>query len=162
MDTDRLNRWLTLGANLGVFAGIILLLIELDQNRDLVKAQTRHAIADQYVNFMQETVNSGEVADIVIRVIDGDELTRQELLRYQFRLRIWFRIAANVHYQYGQGLFDELEFTSIKENWRGYASNSPGVADVWCLDRKNHPARFRAEMDAVILNLECVEQSVTD
>jgi len=162
LNTDGLTRWLTLAANVGVLAGIILLIAELDQNRELVKAETRHAIADQYINFMQETVNSGEMADIVLRVVNDEELTPQERLRYQFRLRVWFRIAGNVHYQYEQGLFDESEFASIKEQWRGYSSNTPAIAEMWCLDRNGHPPRFRAEMDAIFPDLECVERRGTN
>ena len=32
MDTDRLNRWLTLGANIGIIVGIVFLAIEVNQN----------------------------------------------------------------------------------------------------------------------------------
>ena len=42
MESERLNRWLTLGANLGVLVGILLLVFELNQNRDLVRAQTEN------------------------------------------------------------------------------------------------------------------------
>jgi hypothetical protein len=38
MAVDRINQWLTLGANIGVVIGLILLLIELDQNSDLLRA----------------------------------------------------------------------------------------------------------------------------
>ena len=48
MDSDRLNRWLTLGANLGVLVGIVLLLLELDQNRKLMRAKTRDHIASAW------------------------------------------------------------------------------------------------------------------
>jgi hypothetical protein len=39
MDSDRLNRWLTLGANLGVLVGIVFLAIEIRQNSDLARLQ---------------------------------------------------------------------------------------------------------------------------
>ena len=41
MDTDRLNRWLTLGANIGVLIGIVLLVIEVRQNNSNLVAQAR-------------------------------------------------------------------------------------------------------------------------
>ncbi len=37
MDSDRLNRWLTLGANVGVLVGIIFLAIQIRQNSDLAR-----------------------------------------------------------------------------------------------------------------------------
>ena len=39
MDSDRLNRWLTLGANIGVLVGIIVLAVEIRQNSDLARLQ---------------------------------------------------------------------------------------------------------------------------
>ncbi len=39
VDSDRLNRWLTLGANLGILIGLILVGYEIKQNSNLVRAQ---------------------------------------------------------------------------------------------------------------------------
>ena len=39
MDSDRLNRWLSLGANTGVLVGIIFLAVEIRQNSDLARLQ---------------------------------------------------------------------------------------------------------------------------
>jgi hypothetical protein len=36
---DRLNRWLTLGANLGVIVGLLILIVEVRQNANLTRAQ---------------------------------------------------------------------------------------------------------------------------
>jgi hypothetical protein len=38
-ESDRLNRWLTLGANLGVIVGLLILIVEVRQNADLTRAQ---------------------------------------------------------------------------------------------------------------------------
>ena len=50
MNADLVNRWLTLGANIGVLIGIFLLVYELNQNSTLMQAQisserSNHAIA---------------------------------------------------------------------------------------------------------------------
>jgi len=37
--TDRLNRWLTLAANLGVIVGLLVLIVEVRQNLDLTRTQ---------------------------------------------------------------------------------------------------------------------------
>lgn len=39
MESDRLGRWLTLGANLGVVLGLLILIVEVRQNADLTRAQ---------------------------------------------------------------------------------------------------------------------------
>jgi hypothetical protein len=40
MDSDRLNRWLTLIANFGVVVGLILLVVEIRQNTDFIKQES--------------------------------------------------------------------------------------------------------------------------
>ena len=44
MDADRLNRWLTLIANLGVVAGLVFLAVELNQNTKATIAEARWLI----------------------------------------------------------------------------------------------------------------------
>jgi hypothetical protein len=39
MLTDTVNRWLTLSANVGVIAGLILVAVQIDQNTRIMKAQ---------------------------------------------------------------------------------------------------------------------------
>ena len=39
MNADRLNQWLTLGANVGVLTGIVFLALEIRQNSELAKLQ---------------------------------------------------------------------------------------------------------------------------
>jgi hypothetical protein len=39
MNTDRLNRWLTLAANLAVFAGLVVLILEIRQSSAIAEAQ---------------------------------------------------------------------------------------------------------------------------
>jgi hypothetical protein len=39
MASDKVNKWLTFGANIAVLIGIVLILIELGQNADLMRAQ---------------------------------------------------------------------------------------------------------------------------
>ena len=43
-NTKKANRWLTLGANIGVLIGIFLLAYELAQNREAVQVMQKHGI----------------------------------------------------------------------------------------------------------------------
>ena len=46
MVRDRLNHWLTLGANIGVLAGIIFLALEIQQNTAATHSSTVQSITD--------------------------------------------------------------------------------------------------------------------
>ena len=54
MKIEPLNRWLILAANLGVLAGIILLVFELNQNRAMMRAQIRNEVAVQLIDLMSQ------------------------------------------------------------------------------------------------------------
>ena len=46
MDEDKVNKWLTLGANIGVLIGIIFLAVEIRQNTEMTRAQITQSRAD--------------------------------------------------------------------------------------------------------------------
>ena len=50
--SEVINRWLALGANVGVLVGLALLIMELGQNSDLLRAQIHQARSDNYEAFM--------------------------------------------------------------------------------------------------------------
>ena len=52
MKAKRINDWLTLGANIGVLIGIILLLVELNQNSTMMRAQTRFEVSQSIVDLL--------------------------------------------------------------------------------------------------------------
>jgi len=50
VDSDRINRWLTLIANIGVLIGIFLLIVEIDQNNGLMQAQIEQSRSETLVD----------------------------------------------------------------------------------------------------------------
>jgi hypothetical protein len=58
MNAERINGWLALVANVGVLFGIFLILIELDQNADLMRAQMTQARAEGLLDRYNEIVHS--------------------------------------------------------------------------------------------------------
>ena len=53
MESNRLAQWLTIGANLGVLIGILLLIAELKQNQDMMRAEIRHELSVGIVDLLQ-------------------------------------------------------------------------------------------------------------
>ena len=142
MEPDKINRWLTLGANIGVLIGIILLVVELDQNRQMIRAQTRNDISQQLSNRLLLVASNSQLNSVTRRARLGEELSadeeRQAYLYQVANLRDW----ENMHYQYRQGLFDEIEFAAEKTSWRFVISGNKGFANLWCLTRRNFSPEF--------------------
>ena len=115
MDSDRINRWLTLAANIGVIAGIAVLALEMRQNSDLMRAQIAMDRTSISMQTFSDWANSGEVARIeakLFEAVDGfpiaigwsDQLTVEESRRYFYRMRVRFFELRNDWYQCNQGL----------------------------------------------------------
>ncbi|MDH3675357.1 MAG: hypothetical protein OES12_07660 [Anaerolineae bacterium] len=116
MNADNVNRWLTLGANIGVLVGLALLIVELDQNSDLVRAQIHQARSDNFESFYVGVADTEHLLPVLAKFAaaggPADISALQELNPIErARLhRYWDgRIGGydNLHYQYKQGFLDE-------------------------------------------------------
>jgi len=141
---------LTLGANLAVLAGIILLIVELDQNRDMMRAQIRHELAMGIVDLLQTPANNEQLADLMYRAQSGGELSPTELFQFQLRTNALFRYWEDVHYQYRVGLYDETEFARQRDAWKASFGNSRLGRKYWCQVRLLYSPEFMAEMDNLV------------
>lgn len=155
MDADRLNRWLTLGANLGVLVGIALLIVEIDQNRDMMRAQTRHDIAAGIVDLLLVPASNQQLAELMYRAENGGQLTPEESFQFKMRTNALLRYWEDVHYQYRVGLYDEVEFSRQKEAWRAAMIRSLGMRVYWCDVRALYSPEFMADMDALVPEPGC-------
>jgi len=128
MDRDKLNKWLTLTANLAVVAGIVFLALELRQNNELLKAEIRTIRHNVRAADYLLPVEHEQYANALIKKRHGDSLTEYE------RLILNRTIAATLYnYQY---VFTEYRLGRIEENslplddWRagldGETSSDPG------------------------------------
>ena len=116
MDSNRLNRWLTLIANVGVVIGLVLLLIELDQNSDLMQAQIHQARSDGHVANRMAVADSEFLLLARLKVEEAggfanpnamDSLTPEESFRIKDFLTARHQDYDNLFYQYQQGYLDE-------------------------------------------------------
>lgn len=154
MKTGQLHRWLTLGANFGVLIGLILLVVELSQNAAMMRAQTRNELAVGIVDLFARVAENPQLASLRRRADAGEELSPDETYQYEIITRAFFRYWENVHYQYRQDLYDEVEFSRQREAWRSYVVASPALRRFWCTQKGGFSAEFADEFDA-LLPLKC-------
>ena len=150
MDSNKVNRWLTLGANLGVLIGIILLIVELDQNRDMMRAQTRNELAMGIVEILSVPAIETHIAIIMQRAAAGEELSAVEEIQFSHRTSAMYRYWENVHYQYRMGLYDGVEFSKQRDAWEQFLNTSIGHIKIWCTFRGNASPEFVREVDALL------------
>ena len=138
MNADNVNKWLTLSANIGVVIGLMLLLVELNQNRDLVRAQIHQDRSDAWVANRFARADSEFVIPVLEKLYAAgfpDNLDAMQKLTPVDRRRVYDVLDAfsgdydNMFFQYQQGYLDEEFYrtkieTSIRELapwWKKYA-----------------------------------------
>ena len=106
MDMDKINRWLTLIANVGVLMGILLVAYEirqtnvaLDRDYDALRTDIQGRSREGWREFNSRIINSAEVADIWMRGRAGEPLEPAEEVR--------FRYLANDNILLYQQMFDQ-------------------------------------------------------
>jgi hypothetical protein len=150
MNSDRINQWLRLAANIGVLVGLILLIVELRQNLDTVRAQTRNEISTALISFLFEQATNPHLSEVIVRSNQGKELNETENAMYVARSEAIFRYWENVHYQYRKGMYDEVEYKNHLETMRVIVDRSPGLQRYWCVSENMFSRPFAAQMDKLI------------
>ena len=127
MNSDQLNWWLTVGANVGVLVGLIFVGLEVRNSTDAVSAQTADSVADGY-----NTVNLAAIADpamarlLHVGIEHPERLTDLEAYRFSLLIRSYFNQYHRVHRLYQLGLVSEEEWAEYAVEIGGFMS-TPGV-----------------------------------
>ena len=104
MDTEKINRWLTLLANIGVVAGIVFLAVEIRQNQAILEE------SNQY-NFLEmRAISLESYNDFRALVVQDAELSAH-LVRWSCRrraLRVGRDAFQDSLYQFGMGGCDAI------------------------------------------------------
>lgn len=121
-NSTRLQSWLSIGANFGVLLGLILLIIELRQNSDLLKAEIHQSRSDSFASNRVETADSEFLLPAIVKfeelggpsnpksVHELDSVDKARVrMYYASRLQEY----DNLYLQYRSGLLDE-DFYSIR------------------------------------------------
>jgi hypothetical protein len=78
VDSDRLNRWLALAANIGVLVGIVFLAVEIRQNTIAVQTAALQQHFEQHTGLVMARVNNAELRAAFLKTTDGTEMLSAE------------------------------------------------------------------------------------
>ncbi len=142
-------------ANIGVLIGIILLVYELNQNRDMMRAQIRNELARGLPDVLGITVSNKDLVDALVRANAGEQLTPTEAYRVGGLIELSFRYWENVHYQYRQGLYDESEYSRHRDTMAAVIAGNPRMYAFWCENRQLYSEPFMWFMDDLLDGPNC-------
>jgi len=75
MSKDRLIQSISLAANCVTILGLLLVIVQLQQNRTLMRAQVRHELASTIVDLLTSSANNSQLTDVLRRAGRGEQLT---------------------------------------------------------------------------------------
>ncbi len=141
-------------AELAGMAAIVLSLFlvayELRQNTLMMRAQTRDSMTTKQMIFSEWFATSRYAADVAIQGRNGiPETGTAESVSYRFMIHGILREWENSHYQYRQGLFDQVEFEPRKLRWK-FNMQSQGYREIWAETRETFSPEFRDEIDRIV------------
>ena len=114
MNVEKLQGWLAILANIGVIAGLLLLVAEIDQANEQASSATYQNRIDQIDLSLQALAANEYLPEIYVKLEQNgiSELTPGDL----FRLRAWetarsLRIIGQLN-QYERGFLDEYSYST--------------------------------------------------
>jgi len=146
---------IALAANCVTILGLVLVIIQLRQNRTLMRAQVRHELASTIVDLLNSSANNGELASVIRRAGLGEQLTVDEHFQFRLRSNALLRYWEDVHDQYRLGLYDEVEYSRQKAAWKATFANSIGFVNYWCEVRTLYSPLFASEIDGLLPPQSC-------
>ena len=151
MKNTEFGQLLQLLGNLGVIVGILLLVYELNQNREMMQAQTRSSISDQLSNIvLQELVIPGMQASLM-KMRNNEPLTPMDEFLLEARSTVWWRYRENVSYQYRNGLYEDSEYFPQREAWVRFLNEQDFTRADWCRRQNVQSEEFVAELNSLIM-----------
>ncbi len=150
MDADKINRWLTLGANIGVLAGIIFLALEIQQNSELMRVQINQARADAAMVSNEHSFNSDYLPAILVKIKEGKELTAEEWIRYVDYFRAMNRAQDNVLSQYYAGMLGDNTPRSVADFARAFVGSSDQSLEAWRITKPGYTDSYIAFIEQAI------------
>jgi len=133
MDFDRLNRWVTLLANIGVVAGIFFLAIEMRQGNLATRITARDSASQGHIDFTSNLLDPSILAVARHKAVRDEELTDLESGQLtHYHAQRW-RHYERVYYLYQYDVLSEQE-------WEGYRNGIlralNGTSEYWELSRR--------------------------
>ena len=131
MDSDRLNRWLTLGANLGVIAGIVFLAIELRQNTEATISSAELDVTNLQTEFHMRLAENADLARVYsVGQRDPAALTETERSQFRYLVAGLFLFIEGVYKQYRRG-FIPVDGWTPYEDLLSYMLDGELTYDWW-------------------------------
>jgi hypothetical protein len=149
MDSDRINIWLTLTANIGVIVSLLFLAYEINQSTKATIAAASQGLTDQSLTYFQVQLDSDIVSEAVYKQRQGIELSGDESHQLDLLQHLNFRVFENAFLQYKRGFYEEREWERYRRIIAGNMANNPSAVQMWERTKGGWTDEFAAEVESL-------------
>jgi hypothetical protein len=135
---------------LAIVASLILVAYELRQNTLMTRAQITQSRAELAVTEQVAVYNSDYMPSLIVKVQSGQQLTDEEMLRYEAFVRGFLRNQDNAFWQYRRDLLEENTRDSIWGAVRAVVGGNGLSRKIWEDQRAMYTAEFADFVDRAI------------
>lgn len=164
MKSEKLNNWLTLLANFAVVAGIIVLVIEINQNTQAIQLSSYQDLTGRIVEINQLIIENPELKLVSDKMGLGNpacsrgdtsdvDLTEDEINLLNNIMFIWLRHGDMAFFQYSTGAIDKERLLSAMAPTLNLL-NIQRFVDRWEQAKANFVPEFQAFIDEQIMVIE--------
>ena len=123
MNFDKLNKWLSLLANVGVVVGIIFLAIEVRTNTSTNRIAILQNYSNNWMHIHAQMAENPELTSLVELAFSGGELDQVQSRQFRRWALQFVSQAHDMLRHYDEGLISENELRSAFNNIRNMAVN---------------------------------------
>lgn len=133
---------------IAVVASLGYVSVQIRQNTKVARAATRQAISESTENLTSDIISNGEIAEIFVKHMNGEELNAVENLRLQARCYRDMAHWENIHYQFVEGMV-------LDDQWIGFRKNLAALLAIdvyreyWEHESFHYSDAFQAEVDSI-------------
>ena len=154
MKFENLNRWLTLGANIGVVVGIVFLIVEINQNTVATRIAARDSATQGHIDYMALAVDQTVLAEAMAKAVADQELSYLDSYQLEVFHEIRFRHYQRVFYQYQNGVLSEREWAAyqsgIRQSFRDENAGWEVAKRTWAITNHKLSPNFVAYVEKLV------------
>ena len=147
MDSNRLNRWLSLGANVGVLVGLIILALEIQQANRIAIATTEITVREAWGSVNETIYTNPETVALLAkaRIADAEFSAAEREMLGAFAARM-MNIWHGIEQAYANEMVSRATFDTAIEDMKWHIDTYPGMRSLFEAHVETFPAESETEL----------------
>jgi len=159
LNTDRVEKWIALVANLAVLVGIVFLALELRQANRIAIASTEISVRGQFKSTNELILNSDDIAQLLVKATNADaDLSPVDIERLFAFLFVNLNTWLSIEIAYANGMVTTATFETVLDDIRGMLTYYPALRPLLRESMNDFPStadtRVRTTISEILADTE--------